>query len=355
MNGATERLARVGILAAGFGALWGAVHAFGLWGVPLALEFDQAISAAVNPDAYVPMLDEFFRGITDYTNLVVALPLISLAIAVGLYRLASMPKAQAARWALISCALWGGVSVLLSVLLDRPLTTGLALAIIAPVLIAVGALPCLVFSKLDPKRWLAGLLAVETVVMFGLWMSGMLYWNEGLPGVNFLLLPIMLAAFAAVVAAFYKLDDFRLSRYVRVFWLVLLSVLLAATLATSRTKDSIARPRPLSDAYTPWNEVLRPIPEETLKGNSSYPSGHTSGTFALLTPLFWWVRGRRARGAIFGLCVLQGVSRIYTVAHFFTDVLMGGLLGFGTGTLVFFLLGGPALRASEPDSAKATT
>ncbi len=141
-------------------------------------------------------------------------------------------------------------------------------------------------------------------------------------------------------------------RFSLLFWLVLLSALSTGVFATDKIKASVARPRPLSGHNEPWNEGLRIVPDEVLRGSNSFPSGHTSGTFSLLTPFFWYVRDRRGRAGILGWGLLQGFSRIYTVAHFPFDVLMGGLLGFGVGTLVFFTLGGPALRGpAEKDDA----
>ena len=49
---------------------------------------------------------------------------------------------------------------------------------------------------------------------------------------------------------------------------------------------------------------------------------------------------------------LQGVGRVYTAAHFPFCVFMGGLLGFGMGTLIFFALWGPSLW---PDREKTRT
>ena len=340
-------------LALGFGLLWGVAHAIGRFVVPSIHGLDQAISAAVNPDAYVPLVDEFFRFITDHTNFLVSVPLLSLAVAVGLYRLVQMPTVQALKWVAGWYLVWMLPVALLRKELEDKGELIYLVAALPLILIVLGAGVPRFFPAVNARKWITGLLCVDLLIFLGLFFTKHLFWNNGLPGANYYLLLAILGTFGLAIWAFTAMDDEGMRRYVRVVWLVLVTILLVDPLATEKTKSAIARPRPLSELNAPWNEALRPIPEETLRGRNSFPSGHTSGTFALLTPLFWWVRDRRARAAILMWAVLQGVSRVYTVAHFTSDCLVGAMLGFGTGTLVFFLLGGPGLRAPEQAPAPA--
>lgn len=347
MNKWKNRAQSWGVLIAGYAVLWAGVHAFGVVGVPAVTGLDHAVSEFMNPDTYVPLVDEFFRSLTDYSNFVFTLPLISLAVAVGLYSLSRMPAGKAAQRAGLACLLCWGVIGLLASMEKEVASVALGLAAVPPVIILLGVVPPRLIPALPAKAWITTLLALECVAVLAFWAAGKLWWNAGLVGANYMLLPFLLLFFVGMVVVFHRMHDEDKSRYVGIFWLVLLSILLVSLGATNRTKENIARPRPLAEANKPWNEALRAIPEETLRGASSYPSGHTSGTFALITPLFWWLRDRRMRAALLGWGVLQGVSRVYTVAHFFSDCLLGGLLGFGTGTLIFFLLNGPALRVPE--------
>jgi len=278
----------------GFAIIVGVVYAAGKWVVPLVDGADKAILAACNPDHYVPVLDQFIRALTDYTNFLIFTPLLSWMIAYGLYRL------------------FRGY-----------------------------------------KSIFAGFLALETIVMAVLAVLGKIWPNKTYIGANVFLVIWILAAFGFAVVAFHRMDDDAMRRFSQVFWLVLISVYLTDFVVTDRMKDAVARLRPLNDANKPWNEKVRIVPDEVLRGKNSYPSGHTSGTFGLLTPLFWYVRNRKARAGLIGWGVLQGFSRVYTAAHFPFCCLMGGLLGFSMGTLVFFTLGGPSLRRRpEPDMAK---
>jgi len=283
---------RLAVLIAGFLLITGMVYAAGIWLTPFMDSADKAILAACNPDVYLPGVDQFFRALTDYTNSLILTPVVSWLIARGLYRL--FPRR---------------------------------------------------------KRILAGLLLVEAVVIAVLAAFGKIWPNKTYIGVNVLQVLMILIAFGVMAYLFYTLDDLAIRRLACVFWLVLLSGILTDYGGTRRLKGAVARPRPLNGANKPWNEQVRVIPDEVLRGLNSYPSGHTAGTFALLTPLFWYVRDRRIRTGLLGWGVLQGVSRVYTAAHFPFCCLMGGVLGFSAGTLVFFTLGGPALRQGpEPES-----
>jgi membrane-associated phospholipid phosphatase len=285
---------RLAALAGGFAVVSGLVYAAGLWLVPLTDGADKAILAACNPDSYAPGLDQFFRAVSDYSNFLILLPFLSWTLATLIYTL--LPKL---------------------------------------------------------KIFVAGLLAAETVTFAVLAAMGKIWPNKTYVGVNVLLVLAILAAFGLAAYLFYRLDRSAIRRLTGVFGLMFFSGLLTDLGATSRIKEAVARPRPLNDAHKPWNEQVRIIPDEVLRGRNSYPSGHTTGTFSLLTPLFWYVRDRRGRAGLLGWATLQGMSRVYTAAHFPFCCLMGGLLGFTVGTLVFFMLGGPALR-SKPEVQEAT-
>ncbi len=279
---------RIAALTLGFAACYGIVYAAGLWVVPVVDGLDKAILAAINPDAYLPVVDEFFRALTDYTNPVLIVSFFAWIVAYGLYRILPAYKS--------------------------------------------------IFS---------GLLAATAVVMAGLAAFGKLWPNSAYRGVNVLEVAAFLVSLGVMAYVFHKMNHEQMRRFGRLFWLMLLSVYLTDFRATQPIKDSIARPRPFNDANKPWNEQVRSIPDEHLTGANSFPSGHTSGTFSAITPLFWYVCSRKGRAALLGWGALQGLSRVYTAAHFPFCVLMGGLLGFAVGTLVFFTLGGPSLRGAR--------
>ncbi len=290
-----KTLSRLGILLGGFAAVTLLVYAAGKFLVPLTDGADKAILAAINPDSYAPGLDEFFRALTDYTN-----PII-----------------------LIFCVSW---------------IIANDLAMLAPRF----------------KNLFAALLGVEAAVIVIAASMGKIWPNKTYIGVNVIEVVAFLVFFGGAALLFFRLDRDALRRMACVVWLMLLSGVVADFGATQPIKESVARPRPLNEDNKPWNEQVRVIPDEVLRGRNSFPSGHTSGTFALLTPLFWYNRRKSVRAGLLGWMVLQGVSRVYTAAHFPFCCLMGGVLGFTVGTLIFFTLGGPSLwRGPEKESCSA--
>lgn len=66
----------------------------------------------------------------------------------------------------------------------------------------------------------------------------------------------------------------------------------------------------------------------------SFPSGHTVVAFALSTVLAERFDNIWARIGFYGLASITAFSRVYNNQHFFSDVVIGGLLGLGTGLYV---------------------
>lgn len=69
----------------------------------------------------------------------------------------------------------------------------------------------------------------------------------------------------------------------------------------------------------------------------SFPSGHTTAIFALVTPLFF-ASTPLITILLLGLAIAVGFSRIYWGYHYPLDCLAGGMLGFLTGGLVVSLM-----------------
>ena len=109
-------------------------------------------------------------------------------------------------------------------------------------------------------------------------------------------------------------------------------------------KVVIARPRPYADLegvfYPLWQMLGSHV-----ESDFSFPSGHTNAAFAAMIPVFilcdkkWsWL------ALVFG--VLMGISRIYLVVHFPSDVL-GGMI---TGTIAGLL--GTLIATRIPKASK---
>lgn len=83
--------------------------------------------------------------------------------------------------------------------------------------------------------------------------------------------------------------------------------------------------------------TLVPVPGIENLHDNSFPSGHTSGAFAILFMLSLLSRNKQWSYLYFALALLVGVSRVYLMQHFFRDIYFGSLLGVTVAALVFLV------------------
>uniref|UniRef100_A0A0E0MR46 Phosphatidic acid phosphatase type 2/haloperoxidase domain-containing protein n=1 Tax=Oryza rufipogon TaxID=4529 RepID=A0A0E0MR46_ORYRU len=159
---------------------------------------------------------------------------------------------------------------------------------------------------------------------------------------------VVLILLAAVVIALHFAPPF--SRFVGKG--VLYSVLITAVVTTV-VKNAVGRPRPdffwrcFPDGKQLYDQVTGDVichgEKSFLKdGRKSFPSGHTSWSFAGLGFLSLYLSGKikvfDRQGHVAKLCImilplliasLVGISRIDDYRHHWEDVFAGGLLGWG--------------------------
>jgi membrane-associated phospholipid phosphatase len=277
-----RRLSPWGMVLAGYVPL----VALGLLGAKLINDpLDRALLLALQPDRYVPLLDEFIVLVTDYSVYTFSITILA--------------------WQITRLICWGRETRL-----RRAFYVWRALAVVLGLFHA------------------AGLFFYE---------HGIFWWQQHeyrlvLPGLG-------LAFFTAFWMGAATLRDWDRStqrRWSRVFWLTLLTVALSNGYGENYIKKTIGRPRPLAGANAPWNEQVRLINDEVVRGGASYISGHASSLFALLTPAMWAARRRKVKAGLAGWAAVHAYTRVYTAAHFPYCALMGSLFGFAVGTLVYF-------------------
>ncbi|HVU54410.1 MAG TPA: phosphatase PAP2 family protein [Puia sp.] len=108
----------------------------------------------------------------------------------------------------------------------------------------------------------------------------------------------------------------------------ILAAFLLSALFAQILKNIFSMPRP-REFFLP-GEYLYFIPDVTLNGHASFPSGHSTSIFALATMLAIFEKNKRWNVLYLLVGVAVGYSRIYLGQHFLTDVLMGSFLGVMT-------------------------
>ena len=103
---------------------------------------------------------------------------------------------------------------------------------------------------------------------------------------------------------------------------MLSALLLSLLIGNCLIKPLVARPRPFQQ-YADLVPLIAP------PGEFSFPSGHSSSSFAAATALF--MHHRKAGTAALILAALIAFSRLYVCVHFPSDVLCGSLLGIFLG------------------------
>jgi membrane-associated phospholipid phosphatase len=97
-------------------------------------------------------------------------------------------------------------------------------------------------------------------------------------------------------------------------------------LVTSIIKSTFGRSRPYMER---GNSDFHPI--KFTAHETAFPSGHTTLTFAISTSLAEQTESVPLKISLYSAAVLVGAARIYNNAHWFSDVIGGGLIGYFIG------------------------
>lgn len=118
-------------------------------------------------------------------------------------------------------------------------------------------------------------------------------------------------------------------KYIQWGLTVLLSLGTNALVCNLLLKPLVARTRPYD--VLGYEILIPPL------SDYSFPSGHTSASFAAATAIY--AINRKWGIAAYVFAALMGISRLYLGVHFVTDVVVGALIGFFMAKITIFLLG----------------
>lgn len=112
---------------------------------------------------------------------------------------------------------------------------------------------------------------------------------------------------------------------------VLVSLLINFVIVNLTLKGIVARPRPFV-----VNDAIRPL-ITNVNAYTSFPSGHTSGSFSAMFALYKWVPKKIGIPALI-LATLVSISRWYVGVHYPTDVLGGLVIGYMASVWAYYLV-----------------
>ncbi len=114
---------------------------------------------------------------------------------------------------------------------------------------------------------------------------------------------------------------------------ILLAIGVGALFTNVILKNAVARPRPyLNEEFKPFWQAVGAHYESEF----SFPSGHTTVTMTSMTALFL-SENKRWSWTGFIVATLMGLSRVYLVVHYLTDVIAGLIIGGIAGTIGYYL------------------
>lgn len=140
----------------------------------------------------------------------------------------------------------------------------------------------------------------------------------------------VLFALAFLIAGFVKKND----KYKKVAVAVVVSLLFMEVANNLVIKELIARVRPFNFDWKQyaWGGDFN-FPEIVSRPKSwSFPSGHSSSSFAAAFAIFWYDKKKGVPALIYA--ALLAFSRVYVHVHYCTDIIAGAIVG-----IIYALIG----------------
>ena len=126
----------------------------------------------------------------------------------------------------------------------------------------------------------------------------------------------------------------------RKFGMAVLFAVLVGTLCTNLVmKPLFARPRPYiyyenNPVFMSWHEFAG----GHIESEKSFPSGHTTAAFELGVAIFLVMKNKKIAWIFPVFSALVGLSRIYLMVHYVTDVIGGVFVGVFAGVMGYLIM-----------------
>lgn len=142
---------------------------------------------------------------------------------------------------------------------------------------------------------------------------------------------IPMAVAGAIMIPFKKTRKFGMA--------VLFAVLVGTLLTNLVMKPLFARPRPYiyyadNPVFMSWHEFAG----GHLESEKSFPSGHTTAAFELGVSIFLVMKNKKIAWIFPVFSALVGLSRIYLMVHYVTDVIGGVFVGVFAGIMGYLIM-----------------
>jgi membrane-associated phospholipid phosphatase len=138
----------------------------------------------------------------------------------------------------------------------------------------------------------------------------------------------MAIGMGTVSASLYAIGRFRKDSKMQHTALLAGEAMADAAIVQTVLKDATMRVRPVRYPASGWFATSS-SPTAYIRGNGSFPSGHSIEAFSVATIIARRYRNHRwVPYAAYGLASLVGFSRLTLNVHFLSDVFMGGALGY---------------------------
>ena len=142
---------------------------------------------------------------------------------------------------------------------------------------------------------------------------------------------IPMAVAGAIMIPFKKTRKFGMA--------VLFAVLVGTLLTNLVMKPLFARPRPYiyyadNPIFMAWHEFAG----GHLESEKSFPSGHTTAAFELGVAIFLVMKNKKIAWIFPVFSALVGLSRIYLMVHYVTDVIGGVFVGTFAGIMGYLIM-----------------